>query len=106
MIAASLADEVMLTSDNPRSEDPAAILAEIEAGVRETGRTATVQLDRAAAIAEALRRARPGDVVLIAGKGHERYQEIAGRAEPFDERAVARAVLHALDASASAPHTS
>jgi UDP-N-acetylmuramoyl-L-alanyl-D-glutamate--2,6-diaminopimelate ligase len=96
-IAASLADEVVITSDNPRSEDPAAILAEIEDGVRGAGRTATTCLDRAAAIAETIRRARPGDVVLIAGKGHERYQEIAGRKEPFDERAVARAVLGEIE---------
>jgi UDP-N-acetylmuramoyl-L-alanyl-D-glutamate--2,6-diaminopimelate ligase len=96
-IPPTLADEVVHTTDNPRSEDPAAILAEIEAGVRPTGRVPVVEIDRAAAIAEALRRARPGDVVVIAGKGHERYQEIAGRKEPFDERAVAREILAGIE---------
>jgi UDP-N-acetylmuramoyl-L-alanyl-D-glutamate--2,6-diaminopimelate ligase len=96
-IAAEMADEVILTSDNPRSEDPAAILAAIDEGVRAAGRSALTVPDRAAAIAAALRQAREGDVVLIAGKGHERYQEIAGRKEPFDERAVARGILAAIE---------
>jgi UDP-N-acetylmuramoyl-L-alanyl-D-glutamate--2,6-diaminopimelate ligase len=96
-IAAELADEVILTSDNPRSEDPAAIVAEIEAGVRQAGRAATVLLDRAAAIAEAIRRSRRGDVVLMAGKGHEQYQEAGGRKLPFDERAVAHACLAGIE---------
>jgi UDP-N-acetylmuramoyl-L-alanyl-D-glutamate--2,6-diaminopimelate ligase len=96
-IAALLADAVVLTSDNPRSENPGAILAEIEAGVHETGRRALVLPDRGEAIAAALREARPGDVVLIAGKGHERYQETAGRKEPFDERIVARQILGKIE---------
>jgi UDP-N-acetylmuramoyl-L-alanyl-D-glutamate--2,6-diaminopimelate ligase len=96
-IAAQMADEVVLTSDNPRSEDPAAILASIEEGVRATGRSALTVPDRSQAIAAALRQAREGDVVVIAGKGHERYQEIAGRKEPFDERAVAREILAEIE---------
>jgi UDP-N-acetylmuramoyl-L-alanyl-D-glutamate--2,6-diaminopimelate ligase len=96
-IAATMADEVVLTSDNPRSEDPAAILAEIERGVRETGRRALTMPERGQAIAAAIRNARAGDVVVIAGKGHERYQEIAGRKVPFDERTVARLILDEIE---------
>jgi len=92
-IAAQLADDVVVTSDNPRSERPDAILADVEAGIAPTGRSATYLVDRRAAIAEALRRARPGDVVLVAGKGHETEQVIAGVAHPFDDRAVLRALL-------------
>jgi UDP-N-acetylmuramoyl-L-alanyl-D-glutamate--2,6-diaminopimelate ligase len=83
-IAAQLADRVVITSDNPRSEDPAAIASEIVHGIRETGnRRYGVQLDRAAAIADAISHAHVGDVVLLAGKGHEPYQETAGERQPF-----------------------
>jgi UDP-N-acetylmuramoyl-L-alanyl-D-glutamate--2,6-diaminopimelate ligase len=101
-VAALMADVVMLTSDNPRSEDPEAILAEIEAGVRESGRRAFVIGDRRRAITEAVRSASRGDVVLIAGKGHETYQEIAGRKEPFDDRVVAREILAARESAEDA----
>ncbi len=94
--AAELADLVVLTSDNPRSEDPRAILDALLAGVRSVaGATAAVQPDRRAAIAAALEQARPGDVVVIAGKGHETYQEIGDVTVPFDDRAVARELLAA-----------
>jgi UDP-N-acetylmuramoyl-L-alanyl-D-glutamate--2,6-diaminopimelate ligase len=92
-IAATLADEVIVTSDNPRSEAPEAILQEILAGVRAAGRTAAGLVDRREAIAEALKRARPKDVVLIAGKGHETVQVFDGHEEPFDDRLVARELL-------------
>lgn len=92
-IAARMADEVIVTSDNPRSEDPETILAEIRAGVDAAGRSATYVVDRRDAIAEALRRARAGDVVLIAGKGHETEQVFADRREPFDDRQVAGSLL-------------
>ena len=83
-VAAQLADRVVITSDNPRSEDPAAIASEIVHGIRETGnRRYGIQLDRAAAIAGAISRAHVGDVVLLAGKGHEPYQEAAGERQPF-----------------------
>src|SRR5206468_1232843 len=73
--AARRSDVVVLTSDNPRTEDPLAILADIEAGVRATGMTGhVVEPDRCAAIALGVRLARPGDLVLVAGKGHENYQ--------------------------------
>ena len=91
-IAALLADEVVVTSDNPRSEDADAIIREILKGV--PARTPVVALaNRRAAIAEALSKARAGDVVLIAGKGHETEQVIAGVAHPFDDRAAVRELL-------------
>jgi UDP-N-acetylmuramoyl-L-alanyl-D-glutamate--2,6-diaminopimelate ligase len=92
-IAAHLADDVVVTSDNPRSEDPGTIIGEIvvDAG-GERGRL-RVEPDRRAAIVAAIGGAHAGDVVVIAGKGHERGQEIAGRVLPFDDRDVAREVL-------------
>ncbi len=95
-IAAALADRAIVTSDNPRSEDPLAIIAEIVAGAPEL----EVEPDRRAAIERAVGAAREGDVVLIAGKGHEQGQEIAGRVLPFDDREVARETLRALRAPA------
>jgi len=92
-IAAMLADDVLVTSDNPRSEHPEAILADIRTGVQAAGKLATYIVDRREAIAEALRRARPGDVVLIAGKGHETVQIFGDRRMPFDDRDVAGALL-------------
>jgi len=89
-------DFVIATSDNPRSEDPAAILAEIEPGLQATGVAYTVEIDRAAAIRLALEAAKPGDVVLIAGKGHEKEQIVAGRIIPFDDAAVALSILGEL----------
>jgi UDP-N-acetylmuramoyl-L-alanyl-D-glutamate--2,6-diaminopimelate ligase len=98
-IAARLVDFVVVTSDNPRSENPAAILAEVEVGVKKvTGgseRYATIE-DRREAIAFALARARPGDLVVLAGKGHETYQVLRDRTIPFDDRVVTREVLAAL----------
>ncbi len=115
-IAARLSDFVVLTSDNPRREDPLAILSEIEAGVQKTGirkfqvsdlesrvyqqetrderpeteRGYCLEVDRRAAIQMALQGARPGDVVLIAGKGHEEYQILGSDRIHFDDREVAR----------------
>jgi UDP-N-acetylmuramoyl-L-alanyl-D-glutamate--2,6-diaminopimelate ligase len=91
-IAHDLADVAIVTSDNPRSEDPLAIIDEIVAGAPEL----EVEPDRGAAIARAIDSGREGDVVLIAGKGHEQGQEIAGVTHPFDDREVARDVLRAL----------
>jgi UDP-N-acetylmuramoyl-L-alanyl-D-glutamate--2,6-diaminopimelate ligase len=92
-LAARLADRAIVTSDNPRSEDPRAIIAEIVAGVPAGAAPLEVEPDRRAAIARALQGARPGDVVLIAGKGHEATQTIADQVLPFDDRAVARELL-------------
>jgi UDP-N-acetylmuramoyl-L-alanyl-D-glutamate--2,6-diaminopimelate ligase len=98
--AARGADLLYLTSDNPRGEDPAAILREIEAGVRLVvpARSYWVLPDRSAAIAAAIRAARPGDAVLIAGKGHESEQILGSRRIPFDDREQARLHLRALAA--------
>jgi UDP-N-acetylmuramoyl-L-alanyl-D-glutamate--2,6-diaminopimelate ligase len=89
------ADLLFVTSDNPRSEDPLAIIADITAGL-EWPETARVQPDRRQAIAEAVREARKGDVVVILGKGHESGQEFATHTIPFDDREVAREELSAL----------
>jgi UDP-N-acetylmuramoyl-L-alanyl-D-glutamate--2,6-diaminopimelate ligase len=86
-VAASLADRAIVTTDNPRSEDPAAIAAEVADGSLE------IVLDRRAAIETALADAREGDVVVIAGKGADTEMEIADGSVPFDDRAVAREVL-------------
>ena len=89
-VAARLADRTVVTSDNPRSEQPLAIIRQIEAGMPAK---ALVEPDRAAAIRRAIGAAADEDVVLIAGKGHENYQEIAGRRLPFSDAAVAREAL-------------
>ncbi|QNI37838.1 UDP-N-acetylmuramoyl-L-alanyl-D-glutamate--2,6-diaminopimelate ligase [Edaphobacter albus] len=86
-------DLVVLTSDNPRSEDPEAIIAEALVGVKETGTECIVEEDRAAAIAKAVHAAREGDIVLIAGKGHEKVQMLKNGAIPFDDAAIAARVL-------------
>jgi UDP-N-acetylmuramoyl-L-alanyl-D-glutamate--2,6-diaminopimelate ligase len=83
----------LVTSDNPRSENPAAIAAEVVDGL-----DLEVELDRRRAIQRALESAQAGDVVVIAGKGHERGQEIGGRELPFDDREVAREALRRLGA--------
>ena len=92
-IAAQLADEVVVTSDNPRSEQPEAILRDVRAGVEAAGKTARYVADRRDALAEAFALARAGDVVLVAGKGHETSQIVGGRELPFDDRLVARELL-------------
>jgi UDP-N-acetylmuramoyl-L-alanyl-D-glutamate--2,6-diaminopimelate ligase len=94
--ATRAADLTVVTSDNPRSEDPDAIIAEIEPGARRGGGEYVVEPDRRAAIRLALSRAEAGDVVVIAGKGHETGQEFADRTVPFDDRTVAREELEAL----------
>jgi UDP-N-acetylmuramoyl-L-alanyl-D-glutamate--2,6-diaminopimelate ligase len=91
LIATELADVALVTSDNPRSEAAEAIAAEIVAGAPDAG--LEVELDRRVAIERAIELARPGDVVVIAGKGHEQGQEAGGVVVPFDDRAVAREVL-------------
>jgi UDP-N-acetylmuramoyl-L-alanyl-D-glutamate--2,6-diaminopimelate ligase len=96
-IASRLSDQAIVTSDNPRSEDPQAIIDEILEGV-----TTSVEIepDRARAIAHAVEQAGEGDVVVIAGKGHEQGQEFADRTIPFDDRDVARDALRRLQAAA------
>ncbi len=96
-VAARLADVAVVTSDNPRSEDPAAIISEVISGIpaARSARTRT-EPDRRAAIGLALSEAAPGDVVVIAGKGHETTQTIGDRVETFDDRVVARELLGRL----------
>ena len=95
--AGEASDLVVLTSDNPRTEDPAAILDQALAGVLKTDAKYVVEPDRAAAIEKAVRSARPGDIVLIAGKGHEKVQILADRTVLFDDVQVAAEVLRGLE---------
>ncbi len=88
--AARHAERVILTSDNPRGEDPLAIIRDIAAGVSVPY---VADADRARAVDSAIGQAADADVVLIAGKGHEAWQEVAGRREPFSDAAVAQAAL-------------
>ncbi len=97
-VADRLSDVIVVTSDNPRSEDPNRIVEEIQRGVtadrrKDSGQRLLTIVDRAEAIAKAIELARPGDLVLIAGKGHEKYQVIGDRALPFDDVEVARQAL-------------
>ena len=95
-VATRLADLSILTSDNPRSEDPRSIIDEIETGARQGGGLYSLEPDRRAAIRAALSKAGPGDLVLIAGKGHETGQEFRDRVIPFDDRVVATEELVTL----------
>jgi UDP-N-acetylmuramoyl-L-alanyl-D-glutamate--2,6-diaminopimelate ligase len=97
MVAARLSDVIVITSDNPRSEDPQRIIDEVKRGAdaetRQSNAEVITVVDRRDAITAAIQRASAGDVVLVAGKGHEKYQEIAGRTFAFDDVAVAREAL-------------
>jgi UDP-N-acetylmuramoyl-L-alanyl-D-glutamate--2,6-diaminopimelate ligase len=96
-LASELADLAIVTSDNPRSEDPEAIAAEVVAGA---DKPVEIVLDRAEAIVRAVELAEPGDVVLIAGRGAEQGQELADRTIPFDDREAAKdALRRTLEAS-------
>ncbi len=96
-VAAEIADEIIVTSDNPRTEDPQTIIADILPGVADADRRGyrdvQVLCDRQRAIELAVARSAPGDVVLIAGKGHEPYQIIGTEKRAFDDRAVAARAL-------------
>jgi len=98
--AARLADVAVLTSDNPRSESPERILDAVVAGAQAVPKAergeVVVEIDRTAAIGVAVTTAQPGDVVVVAGKGHEQGQEVAGTVHPFDDRVVLRRQLAAL----------
>jgi UDP-N-acetylmuramoyl-L-alanyl-D-glutamate--2,6-diaminopimelate ligase len=88
-IACELSDRVILTSDNPRSEDPAEIISEMESGIPAGDRIKAISIvDRREAIRTAVSFAQPGDVILVAGKGHEKYQEVKGVRTPFDDKKV------------------
>lgn len=96
MAAAELSDYVVLTSDNPRSEDPLGIINDAMVGLRRFDTAHLAEPDRGKAIRKAIEQAQPGDVVLLAGKGHETYQVLKDRTIDFDDREVARAVLRSM----------
>jgi UDP-N-acetylmuramoyl-L-alanyl-D-glutamate--2,6-diaminopimelate ligase len=95
-VAAESSDLAVVTSDNPRSEDSMAIINEVMVGVRAANGNAVIEVDRRAAITVAIRAAQPGDIVLLAGKGHEKTQTFADRTVPFDDVAEAALALREL----------
>jgi UDP-N-acetylmuramoyl-L-alanyl-D-glutamate--2,6-diaminopimelate ligase len=93
-VACDWSDKVILTSDNPRSEDASAIIQDMEAGVSPVNKRKALSIaDRKEAIRTACHLAKPGDIILLAGKGHEKYQEIKGVKYPFDDKAMLREIL-------------
>jgi UDP-N-acetylmuramoyl-L-alanyl-D-glutamate--2,6-diaminopimelate ligase len=99
-IAQALADRVMITSDNPRGEDPHAIMSEILAGIAQRSGVA-IEVDRRVAIRRAIAEAAPGDLVVVAGKGHENYQLVGTSVHHFDDRDEVRAALAARQTAAA-----
>lgn len=94
-VAAKLADKVILTADNPRSEDPESIIEEMRKGVLPPFNNKLLSItNRKEAIATAVALAQPGDIIVVAGKGHEKYQEIKGQRLPFDDKAILQNALH------------
>ena len=88
-IACEMSDKVILTSDNPRSEDPVEIIHQMEKGISISEKRKAISItDRKEAIKTAVSFAQPGDVILVAGKGHEKYQEIKGVRSPFDDKKI------------------
>lgn len=100
-VAGRLCDLAILTSDNPRSEDPILIMNDVLVGLQRTGRPYIAEVDRDKAIRKALAEARDGDVVVLAGKGHESYQVLKDQTVPFSDREVARRVLREMGFSSS-----
>jgi UDP-N-acetylmuramoyl-L-alanyl-D-glutamate--2,6-diaminopimelate ligase len=98
-VAANMSDRVVLTSDNPRSEQPLDIIADIEVGLANTTTPYVTVPDREEAIMRAIIEADAGDIVVIAGKGHEQYQEIGTQLLPFEDGSVARMALSRRHAS-------
>ena len=97
-VACQLSDQVVFTSDNPRSEDAAAILKDMEAGLNTAARRKFISItDRKEAIKTAVSLSKPADILLVAGKGHEKYQEIKGVKRPFDDKSVLREIFETLD---------
>jgi len=97
-VACQLSDRVVFTSDNPRSEDADVILKEMETGLNTAARRKFLSVtDRKEAIKTAVSLSRPADILLVAGKGHEKYQEIKGVKYPFDDKAVLKEIFEAMD---------
>jgi len=97
-LACSYSDKVILTSDNPRSEDPEAILADMQTGVNASAKKKVISIaDRREAIKTAISLAGKEDIVLVAGKGHEKYQEIKGVKYDFDDKKVVREMFEMLE---------
>jgi UDP-N-acetylmuramoyl-L-alanyl-D-glutamate--2,6-diaminopimelate ligase len=92
-VSGRLADLTIITSDNPRFEEPEAIIADIVTGIEKTGGAYVKITDRKEAIAYAIEHGEPGDIVILAGKGHEDYQEIKGKKYPMDERVLIAEIL-------------
>ena len=92
-ISGRIVDFTVITSDNPRTEDPLQIISHIEEGIRKTGGEYIVIADRKEAIRHAIINARPGDIIVLAGKGHETYQIFKDKTISFDEREVVREIL-------------
>lgn len=100
-ISGKIADFTIITSDNPRTEDPDKIVAQIEEGIKKTKGNYKVIVDRTQAITEAIKMANKKDIILLAGKGHEPYQEINGVKHPFDERIIVNEIIEKLDSKNS-----
>ena len=92
-VSGKLADLTIITSDNPRNEEPQAIIDDIKIGIGKTDGKYVEIIDRKEAIAYAIHNGQPGDVIVLAGKGHEDYQEIKGKKYPMDERDLIRDIL-------------
>ena len=95
-VSGRLADLTIITSDNPRDEDPQAIIDDIKVGIKKTDGAYVEIIDRKEAIRYAIEHAKPHDVIVLAGKGHEDYQEIKGKKYPMDERVLIREVMDEL----------
>ena len=96
-ISGRIADFTIITSDNPRTEDPKMIVNQIEEGLKKKNGKYMVMIDRKEAIKEAIKMATKRDIVILAGKGHELYQEIDGEKYPFDERVIVREIIDELE---------
>lgn len=96
-VSGRLADYTIITSDNPRTEEPEKIISDIEEGIKKTKGNYECLTNRREAIKQALRRANTKDIVILAGKGHETYQEINKEKNPFDERKIVREVLEEIE---------
>ncbi len=95
-VSGRLADLTIITSDNPRTEEPEAIMADIQTGIEKTNGRYVSIIDRKEAIRYAITHGQPGDVIVLAGKGHEDYQEINGKKYPMDERVLIQEILQEL----------